>query len=58
MNYVITPTTQFFVDPNSGEIRTLSPLRTAGTYSLTASASDPYGNIATVPVTISVTSSC
>ncbi|OQV16094.1 hypothetical protein BV898_09730 [Hypsibius exemplaris] len=48
----------FFVDPNSGLIKTYVPLATAGTYSLTAQASDPYGNAVTVPVTVTVSGTC
>ncbi|XP_055338607.1 spore coat protein SP96-like [Paramacrobiotus metropolitanus] len=45
---------RFFVDPSSGELKTMGPLAQAGTFSLIGRASDPWGFMTTVPITVTV----
>ncbi|GAV03004.1 hypothetical protein RvY_13495 [Ramazzottius varieornatus] len=53
------PTKSFFVDPNSGEIRTMRANIPPGTYSMSVQASDGQGgSTINVPLTIVVSSFC
>ncbi|XP_055331177.1 mucin-2-like [Paramacrobiotus metropolitanus] len=54
MDYGLSTSNQFYIDSSSGEIRTITAVRGGGTFSLAATATDPFGNRGTAPVTITI----